>query len=135
MLLLGFPQEVAKKGTKGPNALKKPATRKVVPLSLHSFFRESKHLQPLRLQVKKTCKHESNTQAQKQRLLPSATPPSSTKFQTKTILFSAPATKTGCRGASPYRERKYFFFLRLPRVVAKRREKHWMKDVFFLYTR
>jgi hypothetical protein len=62
MLLLGFPQEVAKKGTKGPNALWKPRARKVVPLSLHSFFRESKHLQLLRLQVKETCKHERRTQ-------------------------------------------------------------------------
>ena len=38
MLLLGLPQEVAKKGTKGPNALSIPATQKVVSLSLHSFF-------------------------------------------------------------------------------------------------
>jgi len=32
-------------------------------------------------------------------------------------------------------KQKRFCFLHLPRVVAKRREKHWMKDVFFLYTR
>ncbi|MBE6660647.1 MAG: hypothetical protein E7605_04510 [Ruminococcaceae bacterium] len=58
------------------------------------------------------------------KFLPSATHPGLTNFSAKTILFSAPATKTGCRGASPYRERKNFFFLRLPRVVAKRREMH-----------
>jgi len=95
---------------------------KVAALSLCSSFRESKHLQLLRLQVKETCKHESRTQAKKQIFLLSATHPSSTKFQAKTILLSPPATKTGCRGASPYRERKNFFFLRLPRVMAKRRE-------------
>ena len=56
--------------------------------------------------------------------------PESNKISSKTILFSAPATKTGCRGASPYRERKNFFFLRLPRVVARRREMQQGKDVF-----
>jgi hypothetical protein len=63
MLLLGLPQEVAKKGTKGPNALWKPATRKVVPLSLHSFFRESEHLQLLRWRFKEKRQHERRTQA------------------------------------------------------------------------
>ncbi|MBQ8718816.1 MAG: hypothetical protein IJY66_06085 [Clostridia bacterium] len=56
--------------------------------------------------------------------------PESNKISSKTILFSAPAAKTGCRGASPYRERKNFFFLRLPRVVTRRREMQQGKDVF-----
>jgi len=81
------PKKWRKKGAKGPGALWKPATRKVVPLSLHSFFREGKHFQLLRLQVKETCKHGSSTQAQKKRLLPSATHPGLTKVQTKTISF------------------------------------------------
>jgi len=84
-----------KKDAKGPNALWKPATRKVVPLSLHSFFRESKHLQLLRLQVKETCKHERRTQAKKQKFLPSATHPGSTKFQAKTLLLPSPAARGG----------------------------------------
>ena len=48
-----------RKGTQGPNALGKPATRKVVPLSLHSFFRESKHLQLLRARLKESRTHGS----------------------------------------------------------------------------
>jgi hypothetical protein len=95
MLLLGFPQEVAKKGTKGPNALWKPRARKVVPLSLHSFFRESKHLQLLRLQVKETCKHERRTQVKQQKFLPSATRPGLTNFFTKTISLPLPAARGG----------------------------------------
>jgi hypothetical protein len=95
MLLLGLPQEVAKKGTKGPNALWKPATRKVVSLSLHSFFREGEHLQLLRARLKESRTHESNTQAQKQRLLLSATHPSSTNFLTKTLLLFPPAARDG----------------------------------------
>jgi len=54
-----------RKGTKGPNALWKPRARKVVPLSLHSFFREGGHLQLLHLQVQKTCKHGRRTQRAK----------------------------------------------------------------------
>jgi hypothetical protein len=108
MLLLGFPQEVAKKGTKGPNALWKPRARKVVPLSLHSFFRESKHLQLLRLQVKETCKHERRTQAKQKKLLPSATHPCPTKFQAKTLLLSSPAARGG--KAARAAEKTYMFF-------------------------
>jgi len=81
--------------------------------SLRSYLREGLNLQLLRLQVKETCKHGRRTQAQMQRLLPSATHPGLTNFSAKTILFSAPATKTGCRGASPYQESKTFL-LSLP---------------------
>ncbi|MBQ7398376.1 MAG: hypothetical protein IJW09_06105, partial [Clostridia bacterium] len=55
--------------------------------------RESKHLQLLRLQVKETCKHGSRTQTKKQKLLPSATHPRSTNFQTKTISLPSPAAR------------------------------------------
>ena len=49
MFILSRPRKnEPRKRTKGSNTLWKPATRKVVPLSLHSFFRESKHLQLLR---------------------------------------------------------------------------------------
>ena len=96
-------------------------TRKVVPLSLHSIFREGKHLQPLRLQVKETrfrqaeiasllvrgrehrashgrkhcCKHGSSTQAEQQTLFPSFTAPQSNKIPNKTILPSSPAARGG----------------------------------------
>ena len=49
MPLLGAPQEVAKKGAKGPNALWIPATRKRRYVSLRSYLREGGHLQLLRL--------------------------------------------------------------------------------------
>jgi hypothetical protein len=39
-----------------------PECEKVVTLSLHSSFHKNKQIQRLRLQVKKTCKHESSTQ-------------------------------------------------------------------------
>jgi hypothetical protein len=52
-----------RKSAKGPNALWIPATRKVVSLSLHSFFRESKHLQLLRWRFKEKRQHERRTQA------------------------------------------------------------------------
>ena len=61
--------------------------------------RKSGQLQLLRLQVQKTCKHESSTQAPKQKALLYLTRPSLTKFQTNTISF-----------------------LRLPLVVATLRE-------------
>ena len=67
----------------------------VVPLSLHSFFREGLNLQLLRLQVKETCKHGSNTQVKQQKFLLSAAHPGATNFSTKTILFSAPAARGG----------------------------------------
>ena len=44
---------------KGPNALWIPATRKAVPLSLHSFFREGKRLQLLRVRLKESRTHGS----------------------------------------------------------------------------
>ena len=53
--------------------------------------REKMHLQPLRLQVKETCKHGSGTHAKQQKILLSATHPSLTKFQTKTL----PAARVG----------------------------------------
>ena len=81
-----------RKRTKGLNALWKPETRKVVPLSLHSFFREGKQLQPLRLQVKETCKHERRTQAKKQKFLLSATRPGLTNFFYKND-FASPACR------------------------------------------
>ncbi|MBE6660420.1 MAG: hypothetical protein E7605_03355 [Ruminococcaceae bacterium] len=49
----------------------------------------------------------------RKKFLPTATHPGLTNFSAKTILFSAPATKTGCRGASPYQESKTFL-LSLP---------------------
>ena len=53
------PKKWRKKGAKGPNALWIPATRKVVPLSLHSFFREGLHLQLLRVRLKESRTHGS----------------------------------------------------------------------------
>jgi hypothetical protein len=50
-----------KKRAKGPNALWKPATRKVVPLSLHSFFREGIEIQLLRWRFKEKRQHERRT--------------------------------------------------------------------------
>ena len=75
--------------------------------SLRSYLREGKHLQLLRLQVKETCKHGSNTQAQKQRLLPSATPPGLTKVQTKTISFLRLPPKRAVEAPAPT-EKKTF---------------------------
>jgi hypothetical protein len=54
-----------RKRTKGLNAPWDPAARKVAALSLRSFFRQNRHLQLLRLQVKGICKHESNTRIAK----------------------------------------------------------------------
>ena len=80
----------------------------------------------------KKRQHERRTQRAKANALTIYDAPWFNKISSKTILFSVPATKTGCRGASPYRERKNFFFFRLPRVVAKRRAMYWIKYVFLL---
>ena len=82
-----------RKSAKGPNALWKPAARKVVPLSLHSFFRESKHLQLLRRRFKEKRRHGRRTQRAKANALTICDAPGQTKFQTKTLLLSPPAAR------------------------------------------
>ena len=61
MSLLGASQEVTEEGRQRVYYPLETRSAKTVPLSLHSFFRESRHLQLLRLQVKETCKHGSGT--------------------------------------------------------------------------
>ena len=82
-----------RKGTQGPNALGKPATRKRRYVSLCSYLREGKRLQLLRWRFKEKRQHGSRTQSRQQKFLPSATHSCSTKFQAKTILFSPPAAR------------------------------------------
>ena len=58
MLLLGIPQEVAKKGTKGSGTPWHPAVRKkVATLSLCSSFRKNTHLQHLQAWLKESHAH------------------------------------------------------------------------------
>ena len=95
ILLLGLPQEVAKKGTKGSNTPWIPAARKVVPLSLHSFFCEVIHLQLLQARLFLSRAHGSRTQARQQKLLLSVMHPRSTNFLSKTFLLPPPAARGG----------------------------------------
>ena len=84
-----------RKSAKGPNALWKPRARKVVSLSLHSFFREVLQLQLLRARLKESHAHGSSTQAKQQKLLRSTTHPGSINLLTKTILIPSPAARGG----------------------------------------
>ena len=95
MLLLGIPQEVAKKRTKGPNAPWNPRARKVVSLSLHSFFREGGIFSFCVCKLKKLANMEITRNKLKQMSLLSATHPSPTEFQTKTFSLPSPAARGG----------------------------------------
>ena len=97
---LARPKKWRKKGAKGPNALWIPAVRKGRGASLCSSFRKNRQLQLLRWRFKEKRQHESCTQARKQKLLPSATHPSSTNFLTKTISLPSPAARGDCRRAT-----------------------------------
>jgi len=57
---------------------------KVAALSLCSSFRDSKQIQPLRLQVKKLANAEVIREQKSKKFLLSATHPCQHKFQTKT---------------------------------------------------
>ena len=96
-----------RKGTKGSNTPWNPVARKVVPLSLHSFFRESKHLQLLRAWLKESHAHGSCTHAKQQKILLSATHPSLTKFQTKTL----PAARVGCAASKALKNAMSWSFM------------------------
>ena len=85
-----------------------PQRANVAALSLRSYLRESKHLQLLRLQVKETCKHERGTQAQKQRLLPSATHPCPTNFLSKTSCLLRLPPKRAVEAPAPTEKEKTF---------------------------
>ena len=119
MFILSRPRKnEPRKRTKGSNTPSNPRARKIVPLSLHSFFRESKHLQLLRLQVKETCKHGSNTQVKQQKFLLSATHSSATNFSTKTILLPRLPSKRAVEAPASTKKAKRSCSLCLPRVVA-----------------
>ena len=96
MSLLGASQEVTEEGRQRAECPLETRNAKTVPLSLHSFFREDEHLQRLRSHFKEKCEHESGTQIALAKTFHSRFP--------HPILA------------------KCFAFLRLPLVLALRRE-------------
>ena len=95
-LFFALPQRIGEeKALRGLMPLRTPQREKVASLSLCSSFREVEHLQLLRVRLKESRTHGSNTQAPKQKILPTATHLGSTNFSAKTISPSPPAARGG----------------------------------------